>query len=182
MPQDPRDTRWHARCIVHVMDVASSQHSTLPHTWTGLLLDSMKRPADIAAIRQILGENAQVIVVRESDLPSHTLRCLLQTGATNILASSSNIGAVVLMPLLKAASAFGSIRRVVLLHDMDVDSIATLEHTGILLLRDCQEVRASLCSLVESESATPAARSATTALNPLFKEPSDAYRFPAAST
>lgn len=163
------------------MNVVAS-HSALPHAWTGLLLDSMKRPADIAAIRQILGENAQLIVVRETDPPAHTLRCLLQTGATNILASSSNLGAVVLMPLLRTVSSFASLRRVVLLHDMDVDSLSSVETGGVLLLRDCPEVRTSLCSLVLGQSPTCNGQSLTPDLSPLFKEPSDAYRFPAAST
>lgn len=163
------------------MEVAVS-HSDSPHAWTGLLLDSIRRPANTTAIRTIVGPNAPILVVRESDLPAHTLRHLMQTGATNVLASSFRDDAILLTPLLKIICSLASFRRVILLHDMDPDTELSINHGGILLLRDCLETRSSLRSLIASESPKPFTDSRPAPKNPapftLSKESPDAYRFP----
>lgn len=119
---------------------------TTPHSsqWAGLIAASGHDERDATTIRELLGENATLLVLQAGDLPFDTIRELISRRIVNVLAVTDSEGLTRLEPVLTKASTLASFRRLVVLHDETCEGLNELISRGVLLLRDCPEVRAAL--------------------------------------
>jgi len=121
--------------------------------WTGLLLDSPRSPTDEEVLRQVLGEDARVVVINESVTTEGAIRRLMQAGATNILTIANHDQARLFAPILHVARSLASFKRIVLLYESESDIGVLFGHDGVLYLRDCPQVRGTLKELVARDTA-----------------------------
>lgn len=133
-------------------------HSNPGPTWIGLLLGEFEHPLDADVIRQILGNDARMLLVGPHESPFATVHRMVGSGASSVVAVVRDEGASALAPLLRVASSLASFRRIVVIHDAaEMESLIGLP--GIVLLRDCPEIRSYLRDLVQHDTAVPAAAS-----------------------
>lgn len=121
--------------------------------WAGLVIDEPGRDGDERDLREILGSNAAVIVVRGSEAVIDSVRRIVQARCSCILTRMNPCDADSRAPLLNVASALSSLRRIVVLHNTDSGPTPSILQRGVLMLRDCPEVRQSLTLLVAREMA-----------------------------
>lgn len=119
--------------------------------WVGLLIDTPRRETDEGILREVLGNESLLLVVRESDATLESVRRLLQSKASSILTVMGDRHAPVLASLLNIAGSLSSFRKIVVLHDASADGLRPFQDRGILMLRDCPEVRDALQTLVAKE-------------------------------
>ncbi|MBX3379145.1 MAG: hypothetical protein KF805_03545 [Phycisphaeraceae bacterium] len=120
--------------------------------WAGLLIDSPRRPSEERSLREILGSDSVLLVVRESDTAACSIRSIVQSRSSSILTLLGDARSPKLESLLKIAGTLSSLRRIVVLHSVPAEDCAEFSRRGILVLRDCPEIRDALRELVARES------------------------------
>lgn len=121
-------------------------------TWAGLLIDTPRRAKDEHTLREVLGSDSVLLLIRDSDSAVDSVRRILQSRASSILTVMGDEHAPLLAPLLRIAGSLSSLRRIVVLHDASSEASEAFRQRGILMLRDCPEMRAALGDLVAKES------------------------------
>jgi len=119
--------------------------------WAGLLIEAPGHPVDERSLREILGSDAVVLVVRGTDAAIDSVRKIVNSRPSCILTVVESGVLPALAPLLHIASSLSSLRRIVVLHDATVQPDQRMLQRGVLLLRDCPEVRSALRALVAKE-------------------------------
>lgn len=139
---------WHRRCNCIGMNVGDSNTN---HTWSGLLIEAAGQAAEEKTLREILGGDAVVLVMRGTDAAIDTVRGIVRSKSSCILTVMNAGIAPSLVPLLNIASSLASLRRIVVLHDASVEPNEAVLRRGVLMLRDCPEVRSALTALISRE-------------------------------
>lgn len=121
-------------------------------TWLGLVLESSGCAAQQGVLREILGNESVLLVVRKSQSMLEAIGETLDSGATSILTVAGDDRVPELRHLVHALCNLSSIRRVVVLHDATTEAAQLFESIGILMLRDSRDVRAALRALVQKET------------------------------
>lgn len=124
----------------------------LNRNWVGLLIDTPRHETDEGILREVLGSESVLLVVRENDSTLESVRRLLKSQASSIVTVMGNRQAPTLTSLLNIAGSLSSFRKIVVLHDASVEGLRPFQDRGILMLRDCPEVREALQTLVAKES------------------------------
>ncbi len=119
--------------------------------WAGLLIEAPGHTVDENNLREILGSDAVVLVVRGTDAAIDSVRKIVNSRSSCILTAVGPGVLPALAPLLAVASSLSSLRRIVVLHDASVQPDPRMLERGVLLLRDCPEVRSVLRALVAKE-------------------------------
>lgn len=140
---------WHSRCNCSGMSIRSA---TSNQTWTGVLVDSARRLSDEARLREVLGNEPVVVVLRDSEPPLQSIRAILRARSASILALMSEHGSGTLDAFLKLAGTLASLRRIVVLHGDTTLGVGVFRKGGVLLVRDCPQTREALRVLVQNES------------------------------
>jgi hypothetical protein len=123
-------------------------------TWAGLLIEAPGHTADENNLREILGNDAVVLVVRGTDAAIDSVRKIVGSRSSCILTEAGSGLLPELTPLLNIAASLSSLRRIVVLHDASVEPDQSMLRRGVLMLRDCPEVRSALTALVAKEMGT----------------------------
>lgn len=124
--------------------------------WAGLVIDDSGRASDERDLREILGTDAALIVIRGTEAMIDSIRRIVQARCSCILARMNPGDVDSRAPLLNVASALSSLRRIVVLHDAESRLAPSVLQRGVLMLRDCAEVREALTLLIARESAANA--------------------------
>ncbi|MBX3409406.1 MAG: hypothetical protein KF859_05920 [Phycisphaeraceae bacterium] len=109
---------------------------------------------DERILREVLGDDARLVAVSNSDTTAVAIRRLIEAGATNILAIADHEQARTFAPVLHVARSLASFKRIVLLYDSESDVGVLFGHDGLLYLRDCPQVRRTLKDLISRDNAS----------------------------
>lgn len=139
---------WHRCCKCIGMNVRESNTN---RTWAGLLIEAPGQPTEEKNLREILGGDAVVLVMRGTDAAIDSVRSIVRSKSSCILTVMNAGIAPSLVPLLNIASSLASLRRIVVLHDSSVEPNEAVLRRGVLMLRDCPEVRSALTALIARE-------------------------------
>lgn len=119
--------------------------------WAGLVIETAARATESVELREILGDDAFVLVLRPDEPALEAIRKIVRSRSSCLLTFMRAGAAPALAPLLTIATSLTSLRRIVVLHDASFDAESVLPTRGILLMRDCEEVRLALAALVGRE-------------------------------
>lgn len=139
---------WHRCCNCIGMNVGDSNSN---RTWAGLLIEAPGQVAEEKNLREILGGDAVVLVMRGTDAAIDSVRSIVRSKSSCLLTVMNAGIAPSLVPLLNIASSLASLRRIVVLHDASVEPNEAVLRRGVLMLRDCPEVRSALTALIARE-------------------------------
>ncbi|MBI1190528.1 MAG: hypothetical protein GC200_07610 [Tepidisphaera sp.] len=146
--------------------------STNSSTWAGLIATSGHNEQDTRTLQSLLGVQSPILLLEAGEVPQTVIRQLISHRIANVLAITDAAGLERLGPVMSQAAAMASFRRLVVLHDSTTDNLDDLISQGVLLLRDCPEVRAAIASIITTPATTtnnplPASNIAPTPLRPL---------------
>ncbi len=103
-----------------------------------------------------------MLLVGPHESPFATVHRMVGSGASSVVAVVRDEGASALAPLLRVASSLASFRRIAVVHDA-TEANSLLGLPGIVLLRNCPEIREYLRDLVRRDDAASAESSAASA-------------------
>ncbi|MBL9140389.1 MAG: hypothetical protein JNK53_00860 [Phycisphaerae bacterium] len=115
---------------------APPQFSVRRIAWAGLALDGPRVVADTVRIREVLGNDAVIVIANDGQSPVSVIRQLVKTGARALLVLADANQTAVLSPILKAACSLATFRHIVLLHDGSEPHPGWIGSSAILMLRD----------------------------------------------
>ena len=121
-----------------------STTTTASSLWAGLIAASSHNEDDTRTLQELLGNEAPILIVQPGDLPQDAVRVLISRKFVNVIAITDSAGLAAVTPILSLASTMASFRRLLVLHDGSSEGLDQLVRGGVLILRDCEEVRAAL--------------------------------------
>ncbi|MFA6045554.1 MAG: hypothetical protein WC718_11260 [Phycisphaerales bacterium] len=127
-----------------------STTTTASSLWAGLIAASSRNDQETRTLQDLLGDDAPILIVEPGELPHDAIRELISRRIVNVVAMTDREGLATVEPILSLASTLASFRRLVVLHDGTVNGVDYLLQHGVLILRDCDEVRQALLPAIQT--------------------------------